>query len=216
MTRKRTETDREVTGSGESSVLAESPVKLPYGRPAGRKPKDSLLGGIVIASTALLLVVFAGFLIYLGYRVMEIGRDDRQSIGVLPESFSVSSAEDSSEGASAVYSSDEASGVAEEAKQSVDIDKATIAVTVLNGGAPGGTAGKVVKLLVDAGFSKASSGNADGTHVGVVIYYDEDSEAAALLVKEALSGAYADVKIARADPEKKDTSVAPVTVIVTK
>jgi hypothetical protein len=49
---------------------------------------------------------------------------------------------------------------------------AEIKISVLNGGAPAGTAGKVKALLVSAGYAKAEAGNALGSdNSGVYIYF---------------------------------------------
>jgi len=170
--------------------------------------KDSLLGKGIAASVILGGITIAVFFGFLGYRLSVSWQDDRESIGTL------SVVEPTSQNPETVVQETNSDEEADQA--AIEVDKASVEIIVLNGGAPAGTAGKVVKSLVDEGFSKAEAGNADGTHVGVVIYYDGDSEAATALVKEALSGTYADAKIAPADPKKKDTFVAPVTVVIAK
>ncbi len=50
----------------------------------------------------------------------------------------------------------------------------TIVVKVLNGGAAGGSAAKVAAYLKANGYTKAETGNANGSNVGIVIYYSAD------------------------------------------
>jgi len=195
-------------------VEAERTVASATGRSRNRS-KDTFLGETVLVLVFLFLSSFVGFLVYLGYRVVKTRDDGRISIETLSERSEPEVGQEpvTSDGETAETDIPEPDA---EPETSAGPDASAVEVVVLNGGAPGGTAGKVTKALVDAGFSKAEAGNADGTHVGVVIYHDGDSEAAAVLVKEALSGTYADAKIAPADPKKKDTVAASVTVILAR
>lgn len=66
---------------------------------------------------------------------------------------------------------------------------ATIAIKVLNGGAAGGSAGKVAAYLKQNGYAKAEAGNANGANAGIVIYYsapmaDEAKALQLLLLKQ--------------------------------
>jgi hypothetical protein len=186
-----------------------SPIPERSTRSAGSR-KDTFLGEVVVVFVGLLLLAFAGFFVYLGYRVVETREDDRASIEVLSEQPDMTGLEETI--AEATETAEPETEAEPEAPK--EIDKATVEVAVLNGGAPGGTAGKVTKILSDAGFAKAEAGNADGTYSGVVIYHDADSEAVAEAVREALSETYDEIELAPADSEKKDTIAAPVTVII--
>jgi len=201
MTKKGTIGDIGTKGSD-----ASAPRRVPT------KSKDSLFGEAVVFFVFLLLSAFVGFFVYLGYRVMETREDDRISIEVLSEQPDMAGLEETIT---------EVTGEAEpetdvEPETPKEIDKASVEVMVLNGGAPGGTAGKVVDALKKAGFSKAKAGNATGNHTGTKVYYGTGSETVAQSVRTALSATYADVAVFPADPGMKDTTSAPVTVIVAK
>lgn len=91
----------------------------------------------------------------------------------------------------------------------------TIAVKVLNGGAAGGSAGKVATYLKQNGYAKAEAGNANGSNTGIVVYYapemaDEVKALQLLLLKTykgVISKPVADAKI----PEAK---TAPLVVVL--
>lgn len=91
----------------------------------------------------------------------------------------------------------------------------SIAVKVLNGGAAGGSAGKMTTYLKANGYTKAEAGNANGSNIGIVIYYssemeDESKALQLLLLKEykgVVSKPVEDAKI----PEAK---TAPIVVVL--
>ncbi len=91
----------------------------------------------------------------------------------------------------------------------------SITVKVLNGGAAGGSAGKMTTYLKANGYTKAEAGNANGSNVGIVIYYssemeDESKVLQLLLLKEykgVVSKPVEDAKI----PEAK---TAPMVVVL--
>lgn len=91
----------------------------------------------------------------------------------------------------------------------------TIAVKVLNGGAVGGSAGKVATYLKQNGYTKAEAGNAGGSNAGIVIYYapemaDEVKALQLLLLKE-----YKGVTSKPASEAKvSEAKTAPIVVIL--
>lgn len=178
---------------------------------APKPPKDEFLGGAVVFFIGASLLFGAGFFAYLGYRIVQTTQDDRASIETLGTEGTEEPVIAASEEAVV-----ETPAVAEETvvEEKKELDKATVEIVVLNGGAPGGTAGKVTQILSDAGFAKAEAGNADKARSETEIFFGEGSEDAAEAVREALSDPYPDAKTTAADPKDPDTVVAPVTVVV--
>lgn len=91
---------------------------------------------------------------------------------------------------------------------------AMIAVRILNGGAVGGSAGKMVAYLKQNGYTKAEAGNANGANVGIVVYYsvpmaDEAKALQLLLLKEYKGVTSKPVEEAKI-PEVKTTPIAVV------
>lgn len=104
----------------------------------------------------------------------------------------------------------------EEGSASVKSDApATVAIKVLNGGAAGGSAGKMTTYLKQNGYAKAEAGNADGSNIGIVIYYsalmaDEVKALQLLLLKEYKGVTAKPVEDAKI-PEAK---TAPIVVVL--
>jgi len=76
------------------------------------------------------------------------------------------------------------------------LNKAGVTITVLNGGAPAGSASQVANQLKNAGFTNTTSGNAASfDYQGVTIYYQENSASAAQEIKDVLSSSYSNIKL---------------------
>ncbi len=89
-------------------------------------------------------------------------------------------------------------------------------IKVLNGGAAKGSAGIVTELLKKEGFIKAVAGNALGNYVGTVVYFAPALEQEAQKVKVVLMKTYPTVETKPAVSNNKETSQAPLTVILVK
>lgn len=189
--------------SGNGRIRTTSVVK---------PPKDELLGKTVIFFIVVLLLSGTVFFVYLGYRILEGRADDRVSIGTLETEI----VEEPVATFEPELVPSEVPAETTVAEKAAPFDKTTVAVSVLNAGAPGGTAGKVAETLRKAGFPKTEAGNADASYSVVTIFYGEGFEDAASAVREALVGTYVDAVVAPADTAKKDTTVASVTVMLTK
>jgi hypothetical protein len=86
-----------------------------------------------------------------------------------------------------------------------NLKPAEIKISILNGGAAAGTAGKVKTLLVGQGYKLAEAKNAEGdAYVGTIIYYIEGLSKNAETVKEVLKVKYpkAETKAAATTEEK--------------
>lgn len=91
----------------------------------------------------------------------------------------------------------------------------TIVVKVLNGGAAGGSAGKMVAYLRQNGYLKAEAGNANGSNAGVVVYYtagmEDESKALQLVLLKEYKGIEAKPVEEAKIPEAK---TAPMVVVL--
>lgn len=174
----------------------------------GTSSGDDLRGKGIVLAIMILLAAGTGFFALLGYRVIKSQEDTRDSIESLVPP--VAETEMVSESAPVVVTD------AGEARPEGDaVDKSTLALSVLNGGASKGAAGTAAGVLVKAGFTKAVAGNAEGDYSGVTVYHS-DQEAAAVAVKSALDATYKDIRISVADTSKPETKTASVTVILGK
>ncbi len=89
-------------------------------------------------------------------------------------------------------------------------------VKVLNGGAPKGSATTGADLLKKEGFTQVTTGNTTLDYTGVTVYYATGNEALADVVKNTLLKSYPKTTIKEAVKENKETSGAPLTVILGK
>ena len=199
------ETSVEMPADEPETDSAETKETKPKKRQKTKGSKDTFLGQSVVAFVTVLLLAGAGFFVYLGYRVVEEQKDERESIEVLstrdPEPAPTAATEPEPE---------------TEPEPPTELDKSSVEIVVLNGGAPGGTAGKVTKVLSDAGFTKAKADNATGNYTGVSIHFGEGARQAADAVKEALSETYDEISVEPSDANKKDTTLASIVVIVAR
>lgn len=84
------------------------------------------------------------------------------------------------------------------------IDSAKINVTVLNGGAAPGSAGKIKEFLADKGYGKAEAGNVDnGSYDGIAVYYKENFKKAAQDLAKILEEKYPDVSVKEASSSEE-------------
>ncbi len=90
-----------------------------------------------------------------------------------------------------------------------------ITVKVLNGGAAGGSAGKIATYLKTNGYTKAEAGNANGSNTGIVIYYssemEDESKALQLLLLKEYKGV---VSKPAEDAKIPEAKTAPMVVVL--
>lgn len=89
-------------------------------------------------------------------------------------------------------------------------------IKVLNGGAAKGSATVVTTMLKKTGYIKVTTGNTIGDYTGVVVYFAPSFEAVATGLKETLTQSYPKVETKPALKENKETTQAPLTVILGK
>jgi hypothetical protein len=174
---------------------------------APQKNREPLFGTLLFVVLFLIVLASLGGIGFGAYRMWHTAQkeSDEPSISGLQEvtieepTLDTQSAEKSSDGA-----------VSEDAKKSAQ----STDVSVLNGGAPAGTAGKAADALKKAGYTKLSTGSTTGDFTGNTIYFapGKDQEAAAL--KEDLSQDYEDVAVKPQDSGEKETQGSPLVVIL--
>ncbi|HWQ60453.1 MAG TPA: LytR C-terminal domain-containing protein [Candidatus Fimivivens sp.] len=171
--------------------------------------KDELFGKLVLIVTGIVCVSIVAYFIYLGYRASVSASTDRTSI------VSLHRENDSQEETSAdTESAQDAVSPAPDAASSLSKD--TLAVLVLNGGAPKGSAAILADILKSAGFAKVTTGNTDADYSGIVVYRQDGNDEAAESVKDSLSKKYPSVTVLPADVKIAETTKAPVVVIYGK
>ncbi len=175
----------------------------------GSSSGDDLRGKGILLGIILLLLAGAGFFVMLGYRVIQIGEDTRESIEGLASTSAVSDM------AVERVSVQEPATSPEESQPTNDaIDKSTLEISVLNGGGPKGSATAVADLLKSDGYIKTTAGNSSGDYSGFVVYRKAGSEEAADAVMKTLSVKYPSVIVKENDAGKSEVSSAPIVVII--
>lgn len=92
---------------------------------------------------------------------------------------------------------------------------ASLVVKVLNGGAAGGSAGKMVSYLKQNGYTKAEAGNANGANKGVVIYFSVDMADEAKVLQLLLLKQYQGVEAKPvAEAKIPEAKTAPMVVVL--
>ncbi len=92
-----------------------------------------------------------------------------------------------------------------------------VAVKVLNGGAPKGSASIVAGVLMGSGYATVGTGNATGDYTGVTVFFKAPAtDADANAVKDALLKKYPGAVVKPSVPGTADTVVSPITVITGK
>ncbi len=89
-------------------------------------------------------------------------------------------------------------------------------IQILNGGAAKGSAGVVGEALKKDGYTKVTVGNTTGNYTGTTVYFANDLEKEAEILKNALLKSYPKAQVKAALVDNKETSTAPLTVILGK
>lgn len=191
----------------EEGKTAVSDGKAPVPVLSKERMHDELFGRLVVVVLVLGLFSVLGFFVFLGYRIYENRRDDDPSIADIPKH------EQQTEVVQEVRESAESKS-SEEVSEQPDAKQSTI--SVLNGGGAKGSAGMLADILKKAGFSKVTAGNADGDYAGVTVFYQEGQESGAKAVLADIVKQYPKAVVSKADPNRKETGVAPITVVIGK
>lgn len=186
-----------------TSKTPESPPVFP--KESG--PDESFLGAMIITVLSLLLIGILGFFGYFGFRVWQ----EKKLIAETPSIDRLSVEVPVAEEKPAV---EETPPATETPPAPPTIDKGTIEVKVMNGGAAKGSAGTLTDALKKAGYTKATFGNTTTDFTGVTVYYADGKNAEAELLKGDIVKTYPAVKTAPAVSTNKDTTLSPLVVVL--
>ncbi len=175
------------------------------------KRKDAVLGRIIFTSIVVITILAIGFFWYLGYWATNLGSSEKTSIAMIGRTPDVTTSV-SPETPKATTTESAPKG----APTPVAVQKETLAIVVLNGGAPKGSAANLAEALKADGFKKAVTGNSSGDYSGLVVYRADGNDAAAEAVRKTLSVKYPTVSVKPADPKNVETTKATITIIFGK
>ncbi len=200
-----------MTESVSPSPLNDLPTPVTPGPPTGSH--EVFLGGVIIGVLCLLLLVLASTFGYFGYRLWQTAQTERAtpSIQELGEKAAPVPTASTTPSPSTEMPPIPPTATAE--KPPI-IDKATLEVKVLNGGGARGSASTLTELLKKAGYTKATFGNTVANFTGTTIYHTSETLQAAELLKEEVVKTYPKVTLAPSKAGDKDTTLAPIVIIL--
>lgn len=210
--------DAETKPGGSSYQVPEiatvSTTHEPVSDTAPKETNEVFLGGMVVAVICLLLLLLTATFGFFGYRLWQSAKVERtipsiQELGEQPKVEPVTSTTETAPPTPSAASISEPTPAA-------STNLASVEVKVLNGGAARGSASTLVERLKQAGYAKATFGNAAAEHTGTVIYYTATAEAIAKVLQETVAKTYPKVTLSPAQAGDKDATVAAVVVVLGK
>jgi|GEM_PF-770601 len=176
-----------------------------------KEPNEAFFGSLLLSCLVISLLATTGYFGYSGYRYFKAMKAEQSipSIAALPTAEALAQTEGAPE--EVPKEEDSEKPVVAEMKGP---EKSTLAVKVLNGGAVKGVAGVYVEKLKKDGFTKTLVGNSFGSYTGVTLYYAKDQESGMAVFKEAVLKDYPKLVMKPAEAGNKDTTAAPLTLIL--
>jgi hypothetical protein len=194
---------------GEEQIAADTRNTVSKPGMCRESRRDDLLGKTVMFSVAVLVVGVAAFFVYIAYRMAGSDATEGASIAsIANENQTPTDAKETSKA--------EEAPITEKKIEDASFKKDSVAISVLNGGAPKGSAAIIADILKSDGFSRTTTGNSSGDYSGLVVYRKEGNEEAAEAVRKTLSVKYPSVSVKAADLKNSETSVTPVVVVFGK
>lgn len=174
--------------------------------------KEGLFGALLMIIVMILLIVALGLVGWYGYGKWQGKQVKEQapSITTLKSNGFQPMQEEKPEQTAAEEPKKE------EVKLEAVKDAKTVQISVLNGGAAKGSAGVVADLLKKEGYTKVTAGNTTADYTGTTVYYGSGLEKEAEALKTSLVKKYPQATIKPAVATNKETTTAPLTVILGK
>lgn len=205
-----------------SEVLssAEHTVDLPLDRAdpkesaKGRaEPNEAFFGSLLLFCLALSFLSATGYFGFAGYRYFKQIQAEKAipSIEALPKTEVSQTPPEVAVPAAQETIPTAPTAVAE---QPAVVDKKTLSIKVLNGGAAKGVAGTYTEKLKSAGFSKTVVGNAFGDYTGQVLYYSKGQLTEAEVIKAEVVKTYPALALKESPIGDKDALAATYVIIL--
>lgn len=201
--------------STEDPVIAEPLAvgTLPDPEKGRAEPNEAFFGSLLLFCLALSLLSATGYFGFAGYRYFKQVQAEKaipsldslpkaEVAAVVPESTSTSSTKPETQSAETTE------------KPAAAVDKKTLVLKVLNGGAAKGVAGTYGEKLKAAGFTKTTVGNSFGDYTGQTLYYAKGQSAEADAIKEEVVKTYPALVVKEAPAGDKDATVATYVLIL--
>lgn len=177
------------------------------------EPNEAFFGSVLIVCLALSLIAATGYFGVAGYRYYQQYKAEQAapSIESLPKA-EVEVADSQTPTEIPPAQNDPTTQPNDETMKQAK----AIAIKVLNGGAAKGSAGTVAAVLQKEGFTSVSVGNTLADFTGVTVYFASGLESAAGVVRTVLMSSYPKAEIKPVVTTNKETTAAPLTIILGK
>lgn len=179
---------------------------------ATRETNESFLGSILVLVLVILLIGVTAFFGFLGYRIWR----ESQLTKSTPSIQKIVEAPALPAPTMNPTPSLEPKPETPAAPVAALVDKATLDIKVMNGGAVKGSAGTFGETLKKAGYSKVTVGNTSGDYTGTVVYYATDKQKEAESVLVDVLKTYPKATVAPAKAGIADMTGATLVVILGK
>lgn len=218
-TPKETIVTQETSASAIPSSSPESPVAtvsvpdMPTADKIVKEPNEAFFGSLLLFCLALSLLAATGYFGFAGYRYFKY----LQTEEAIPSLEALPKAETQESVPAEVESAEEKPAEAPTPtpeKTAPAIDKKTLSIKVLNGGAVKGVAGTYAEKLKTAGFTETAVGNAFGDYTGQTLYYAKGQSAGADAIKAEVAKTYPALMVKEAPTSDKDAAAATYVLIL--
>lgn len=179
---------------------------------AMRETNESFLGSILVLVLVILLIGVTTFFGFLGYRIWR----ESQLTKSTPSIQKIVEAPALPAPTTNPTPSEEPKPETPAASVAAVMDKATLDIKVMNGGAVKGSAGTFGETLKKAGYTKVTVGNTSGDYTGTVVYYATDKQKEAESVLVDVLKTYPKATVAPAKAGIADMTGATLVVILGK
>ncbi len=175
------------------------------------EPNEALFGVILIFCLIVSLIAATGYFGLAGYRYFKRVQAEKAipSIEALPKAEVAEPVPETSAPVEKEVTTPPAPS-----PEVVAVDKKTLSIKILNGGAAKGLAGTYAEKLKAAGFSKTIVGNAFGDYAGQTLYYAKGQSAGADAIKAEVMKSYPSLIVKEAPAGDKDASAATYVLIL--
>lgn len=179
---------------------------------SSKSSREPFFGTLLFVLMLIVLATCAALLGWWGYRGFQANKEQAAlpSISTLATKEEVKEPEEAKEETVSPQKTDTVSP-----EELLKKTKATD-IKVLNGGAAKGSAGVAGEALKKDGYTKVSVGNTTGNYTGTIIYFATGLDQEAATLKTALQKTYPKAETKAALSDNKETTGAPLTVILGK
>lgn len=194
----------------KQTVVEVTGVQDGKGSAPTKPSRQPLFGTLLFSGLVFTMLVVIALLSWWGYR----GWNFTQEQSALPSIAALPITEEKTESPVPV---EEEKPRPEELPQEELVKKAKAAdIKVLNGGAAKGSAGILGEALKKEGYTKISVGNTTGNYTGTTVYFASGLDQEAAILKASLLKSYPKTEAKPALADNKETTQAPLTVILGK